>query len=404
MNRFLSIGATAAVSLLAACSGSGTSVPAPIVAAPVPTAGPVTPAGVQMNPLTSYTVYVGSTDGLSVSTQLASLASGSPNSSGTVVGAAPANFLTTGTPQLPATSPGAVVAFPDGTTVVADALGNFDASQSPWTLANQASLVTGSQVEVIVDATSAFATASALDTFVDADEPAGGLVAASQGRLMSVSPTPAPVVLSRIQISPASEGMYDKGERAYFAIGFNAAGKKVSLGKQRVVWSVANCAGAAAAGKLVASNEASKIIYRAPATGSANTCPDVVTGSYTNPASSTVSATAKAYYYSAETAVAYAGVVLDVTGKPVAKGLVDFFATTASAAGGRVVTVTDKDGKFAQKIPMGRTPAFLVANRVATATGYKFQFYNVTVTGAANATTGLTLKETTVTTRPGSGT
>ncbi|GAC1546987.1 MAG: hypothetical protein NVS3B16_18440 [Vulcanimicrobiaceae bacterium] len=410
MKRIRILGATAAVSLLAACSGGGgSSTPVAPFSDPatVPTAGPVTPAGVQMNPLTSYTVYVGSTDGVSVSAQLAPLSSGGPNGSGAYVGAPPASFLTNSTPQQPATVPGAVVAFPDGSTIVADSLGNFDASQAPWTAANVATLSAGSQAEVIVDATSIAANAAPLDTFVDVDEPAGGLVTASGSRTVFAA-TPSPVTLARIQVSPASDGMYDKSERTYFAVGFNAAGKKVALGKQKVVWTVANCSGAAAAGKLMATNEASKITYRAPASGSAGTCPDVLTGSYVNPSGAgatgtTVSATAKAFYHAHETAVTYSGIVLDVNGKPVAKGFVDFFATTASAAAGRLVAVTDKDGKFARKVPFGRTPAFLVANRVAAGNGYKYQFYNVTVSGAANATTGLTLKETTATTRPGSG-
>lgn len=150
------------------------------------------------------------------------------------------------------------------------------------------------------------------------------------------------------------------------------------------------------------------IVYRAPSSGSAGVCNDVVTASYTNPKAagvaggSNVTASAKAYYSARETAVLYSGLVVDVNNKPVAKALVDFFATTSSSSAGRVVTVTDKNGNFSQKIPAGRTPAFLVANRVAAGTGFKYQFYNVTVT-PPNATTGLTLKETTPTTRPGSG-
>ena len=409
MKHFRILGASAAVSLLAACGGGGSSTPLPQTptAAPVPTAGPVAAAGVQMNPLTSYTVYVGSVDGTTVNTELSPLSSGSAGANGAFVGAAPGNFLTSATPQMPVAVPGAVVAFPDGSTVVADALGNFDASQSPWAAANTAAIASGAQVEVIVDATGLAANALPLDTFVDADEPAGGLVTASVGRsALATTPAP-PVTIAKIAISPASNGMYDKEQRIYFALGFTDAGKKVSLGKQNVVWTVANCSGAAAAGKLVASNELSKIIYRAPATGSSGTCPDVLKVSYTNPPKtgtttpgSTVTATAKAFYHARDTAVLYSGIVLDPNNKPIAKAIVDFFATTASAQAGRVVAVADKDGKFSHKVPAGRTPAFLVAQRVAAGTGYKYVFYNVTVSGAPGATTGLVLKETTVATRP----
>lgn len=400
------LGGSAALFALAACSGGGGSstVPATPTSDPIPTAAPIASAST-MNPLTSYTVYVGTTDGSSISTELSSISSGTAAADGSYVGAPPADFVS-GSGQAPTRVPGAIVAFPDGSTVVADALGNFDASQSAWAAANQSLIATGQQVEVIVDATNVAASASPLDTFVDADEPVGGTVAASAARSTLETRPPAPPVLASLAISPATNGMYDKEQRSYFAFGFDASAKKVSLGKQKIVWSLANCSGAAPAGSLVAMNEASTIVYRAPAQGSAGTCPDIITAAYTNPATSTakvgttVKATAKAFYNARETAVLYSGTVVDPAGKPVAKGLVDFFATATSATAGRVVAVTDKNGNFSQKIAAGRTPSFLVASRVPSGKGFKYQFYNVSVSGAANATTGLILKETTPTTRP----
>ncbi|GAC1584904.1 MAG: hypothetical protein NVS3B28_06860 [Candidatus Velthaea sp.] len=410
------LGASAALTALAACGGGGSSTTTPAIPAPnvVPSAGPIAPASVQMNPLTSYTVYVGSANGTDVITALSPLSSGTANPNGSVSGAAPVTLLTAGTPQMPAPAPGAVVAFPDGSTVVADALGNFDASQSAWTVANLASIAAGAQVEVIVDATSVTTSAAPLDTFVDADEPAGGTVTASADRstlAASPAPSPTPVVLAKIQVVPASNGMFDKEQRNYFAIGFDKNGKKLALGKQKVTWSVANCSGAQAAGKLVATNESSKVMYHAPVTGEAGTCPDILTASYTNPSTAptpssalTLSATGKAYYASHLAAVVYSGTVIGTDGKPVAKALVDFFSTTASSSAGRLVALTDKNGKFTAKVPAGRTPAFLVVNRVATANGFKYQWFNVTVTATSPAaTTGLTLKETTPTTRPSAG-
>ena len=407
------LGASAALTALAACGG-GSSTSAPVVPAPapapVPSAGPIAPASAQMNPLTSYTVYVGSVNGTDVVTALSPLSSGTAGPGGTYSGLAPANLLTTGTPQMPVAAPGAVVAFPDGSTVVADALGNFDASTSAWTAANMLAISAGAQVEVIVDATNVATSAAPLDTFVDADEPAGGTVLASGERstlAASPAPSPTPVVLAKIQVSPASNGMYDKEQRTYFAIGFDKNNKKVALGKQKVVWSVANCSKAPAAGKLVETNESSKIIYHAPVSGEAASCPDILTASYTNPATVstpgaalTLSATAKAYYASHRAAVVYSGTVIGVDGKPVAKALVDLFATTASSAAGRLVALTDKNGKWVAKVPAGRTPSFLVVSRVATATGFKYQWFNETVTGASPAaTTDLILKETTPTAR-----
>ena len=400
------VGACAAISLLAACGGGGTSAPSAPTPLPVPNSGPIAPATTAMNPLTSYTVYVGSVDGTTVTTELSSLSSGSAAAGGAVVGSVPADLMTVGSPLAPVAAPGAVIAFPDGSTVVADALGNFDAAQSPWAMANAAQLAVGQEVEVIVDGSNVVANATPLDTVVNADEPSGGTVTASFDRqTLATSPTP---TLAKLQISPASIGMYDKAQRMFFAFGFDSAGKKVPLGKQTVTWTVANCSGAPAAGKLIAQKATSMIVYRAPDSGSAGACNDVVMASYTNPTTPAgtvgvkITASAKAYYAARDTAVLYSGLVVDANNKPIAKAIVDFFATAASSSAGRVVAVTDKDGKFAQKIPAGRTPAFLVANRVAAGTGFKYQFYNVTVT-PANATTGLTLKETTPTTRPGSG-
>ncbi len=409
MDTLRVLGAISALSILSACSGGGIgSSPAPLNVAPItlPPSAPIAPASVQMNPLTSYTVYVGSTDGTSVSTELSVLSSGGPSPTGGYRGAMPLDLLTTGTPQQPAAAAGAVVGFPDGSTVTADALGNFDASQSPWAIANQASIAAGQQVEVIVDATNVAASAAPLDTFVDADEPSGGLVSASEGRGMLTASvaSPAPVVLAKLQVLPSSSGMYDKEQRMYFAIGLNAANKAVALGKQNVLWTVGNCAGGAAAGKLVATDEASKIIYRSPSAGSAGNCPDVLTASYKNPSSATaLNATAKAYYASRQTAVLYSGKALDSNGRPVVKGIVDFFASTASSSTGRIVAATDADGKFSQKIPAGRTPSFLVANRVTTTKGFTYQFFNVIVSAPASSTTGLTLTETTPTSRPTAG-
>ena len=400
------VGACVAISLLAACGGGGTSVPSAPTPLPVPSSGPVAPATSAMNPLTSYTVYIGSVDGTTVNTELSSLSSSSAGGIGAVVGSVPADLLTSGSPLAPLAAPGAVISFPDGSTVVADALGNFDAAQSPWAMANAAQLAVGQEVEVIVDGSNVVASAMPLDTIVNADEPSGGTVTASLER--QTLATAAPPTLAKLQVSPASLGMYDKEQRMFFVFGFDSAGKKIQLGKQTVTWTVANCSGAAAAGKLIAQKESSMIVYRAPSSGSAGVCNDVVTASYTNPKAtngaggSNITASAKAYYSARDTAVLYSGLVVDANNKPVAKALVDFFATTSSSSAGRAVTLTDKNGNFLQKIPAGRTPAFLVANRVAAGTGFKYQFYNVTVT-PPNATTGLTLKETTPTTRPGSG-
>jgi hypothetical protein len=323
-------------------------------------------------------------------------------------------MLTAGTPAAPAPAPGAVVVFPDGTSTITDVLGNFDASTTPWTIANQSSISAGQQVEVVIDSTQSAAAgaslAAPLNAFVDVDEPAGGIVAASGSRVaLAASPAPVtPVVLAKLQVAPASNGMFDKEQRTYFAIGFDKNGKKVALGKQSVRWSVANCTGAAAAGKLQATNEFSKIVYRAPATGNAGSCPDILTASYTNPAVAAtptpLTATAKAFYAAHETAVLYTGTVVDASGNPVAKAVVDFFATTAASGAGRVLAITDKNGAFSRKTPSGRTPAFLVANRVTSGSTTKFVWYNVTVTATSpTATTGLKLAETTQTTRPSAG-
>jgi hypothetical protein len=69
-----------------------------------------------------------------------------------------------------------------------------------------------------------------------------------------------------------------------------------------------------------------------------------------------------------------------------------------------VLAITDKNGTFSRKIPSGRTTSFLVANRVAVAKGFTYQWYNVTVAApSANATTNLVLRETTTATRPAGG-
>lgn len=395
---------------LAACSGSTSTPAAPAIvgATAYPTAAPPTVGTSSMNMLTSYTVYAGSVDGSSVVTELSSLAT-APNPGSTTVAAAPVDMLTTGAPLAPTAVPGAVVSFPDGSTVVADALGNFDASQAPWTIANQASISAGTQVEVVVDPSDAVPVAAPGNAYVDVDEPSGQTLLASDARSTlastspSPSPSPTPVVLAKLQVQPASEGMYDKEQRTFHAVGFDKNGKKLALGGQNVTWSVGNCSGAAAAGKLQTTREKSKIVYRAPATGSAATCPDIVTASYQSPGvTAPVTATAKAYYYAHETSVLYSGNVLDTNGKPVAKAVVDFFATTATASTGRILAITDKNGAFSRKIPAGRTPAFLVANRVASGKSFKYQWYNVTVT-PSTGTTSLVLRETTTAARANAG-
>jgi len=149
---------------------------------------------------------------------------------------------------------------------------------------------------------------------------------------------------------------------------------------------------------------------RAPASGNAGNCPDILTASYTNPAvagaspSALLTATAKAFYAAHETAVLYSGTVIDQSGKRAAKAIVDFFATTASSSAGRVLAIADKNGAFSRKIPLGRVPAFLVANRVAGGGKITYVWYNVTVTAPSpTAVVGLKLTETTQTVRPPNG-
>jgi hypothetical protein len=183
------------------------------------------------------------------------------------VAAPPVDMLKTGTPQVPVPVPDAVIAFPDGSTVTANALGNFDASAVPWTLANQAIIAAGTQVEVVVDASDRFPLAAPGNAFIDVDEPAGLRVAAFGSRSTEASPSPkpspTPVVVAKLQVQPASDGMYDKEQRTFSVFAFDKTGKKVQLGTHNVSWTVANCSGAAAAGKLAATTEKSKILPRA---------------------------------------------------------------------------------------------------------------------------------------------
>ena len=328
----------------AACGGGGSGSSGNGPLPPTPPPGPPVTYG---NQYTSYTVYQANVNGESVIDV-------SPIG---VVSALPAAKVVAGT-----------VIYPDSSVQVADAAGNFDASQSSWTFSNLSALTANPANQPLVDV--AYFPLSGLapipeEISISAYAPSVNLVPLAEGANATSVPE-----LATVSMQPKSAWLEDGHNRVFTIYGRDTSGAPFSLAKAQVTWKIVSPVGCAAstAKILPLPSDASKAIYSAPASGSlVGTCSDQVVASVAANGA-TYTGSGSAYFFDAKSAK-LGGVLTDATGKAVANALIDLYAQSADASQGTLLVNTDATGKFARTVPSNRvmTPVVLsIANKKAS--------------------------------------
>ncbi|MDP9024516.1 MAG: hypothetical protein M3N13_03955, partial [Candidatus Eremiobacteraeota bacterium] len=257
------------------------------------------------------------------------------------------------------------IIYPDGSIQLADARGNFDASQSAWTITNIAALAADPSMQPIVDVVvpaAAGAVPLPEEISVNAYAPAAGRVPLEE----SMRPSSIVPELATVSIAPRSSWLEDGHARMFTIRGSDTSNAAFPLDRAQVQWSVgrAKGCGAALGSILTLPADASKAVYKAPATGyTSPSCPDQITASLTN-GSAVFSATSSAYVYDPKMSAQLAGVLQDASGKPVAGAVIDLYAAGADAVQGSLLVGTDSQGRFARTVPSTRTLNPVVASVV----------------------------------------
>ncbi|MBV8602798.1 MAG: hypothetical protein JO359_14640 [Candidatus Eremiobacteraeota bacterium] len=365
MSTARAVASLAGVLALSSCGGGSstpsaalpTASPAPtaFVFKPIPTSSPAgAPLG---NVFTTYAVYTGSLDVLGPSVGIAALADGAP----------PPGL------QAPTPAAGAFVYYPDGSQQVADAQGNFDASQSSWAVTNFNALLNDPTLEpeVIITAQPP-GSFPALDTFVDAFQPGGPVSAA----VLRKPETTTPPTVAKLYVAPASISLFDVQTQAFYATGADAGGKRVSLSGTPVAWSLtvpSGCSGGAAGSITPSKGDGAKATYRAPSSGTSTAaCPDLVIASVTA-GSTTLSAQGQVSYRDPHVTVKVSGTLTDTTNKALVGALLELFGNTPDAVNGKVDTTTGAGGAWSANVDAGRTLAPIAAVTI----NKKQQYYPV---------------------------
>lgn len=355
--RLIGISAAMVVAT-AACGGGGNG-----STGPLPSIAP--PPVVQGNQFTSYSIF-----------------------SGTVNGESVIDVLPIGTrSSLPAAQPvSGTVIYPDASVQLADAAGNFDASQSSWALANASTIALDPSNEPLVDV--AFFPASGSAPLPEELSLATYSAAVSLTPL-AMSPDGSPVPeLATVAMQPKSAWLEDGHNRVFTLYGRDANGAPFGLSKAQVKWSLSNAATCGApVGKIAAlPSDSSKAVYSAPASGTVvGACADQVVATVTAN-NTTYSGAGAAFFYDPKTNSKLAGTLVDSTGKPVANALIDLYSQSIDASQGTLLVNTDAKGKFARTVPTSRVmiPVVLaVAGKKASANSIVPSSIDPHVVGAA---------------------
>ncbi len=394
-NKFFFPAALCSAAFLAGCGGGGGGGLGG--SPPVGSIPPPGPGLTSMNTLTSYTVYAGQLNG-AMSIEVAPIGDASAVS------------------QLGGATPlaGAVVLYPDGSTQTSDVLGNFDAAQSSWSIANESAIIANPNLEpnVIVygpQGSNDVPVAAAVQVYA----PGGSIVTASgirrtQSGSISTMASSTPE-LTGVIVFPRGVAMFDNESRTFHAVGTDSDGSLFGLSGSTVTWSLtlpSGCAGRPA-GKLVAvAGDAAKIQYTPPTSGTFPFgCQDVVVASVSVAAAtagtpaSTFSGSGNAFYYDGSQGVALSGVLNDSLNKPVAHGLVDLYGGGKEFYHGNLYAMADANGLYARFVPPNRTLYPVGGNPVTTSGKTSYTFFSVTpssfAAGAPNTKQTQNLAETT---------
>ncbi|GAC1545352.1 MAG: hypothetical protein NVS2B17_27590 [Candidatus Velthaea sp.] len=373
-----SAAALALIALLAGCGGGGGSTPAaPGSNAPAaPGGGGITLASAgQVNTGTTYSVYLAST-GNSVNIGVSPINSGAPDAVNSW------SLVTTG----------AFVQYPDGSLQVTDALGNFDASQSSWAVANAANLAANPNIEpevlVFLPAVAGEVPASVtVAAYAAQGSPTmtAGVVRSPLGARVSLATSPASELAS-VTTFPRGAAMFDNEARPFHVVASDSDGQSIDLTTANVKWSVAACSGSSGAGKIaIDAKDAGKATYTPPAAGSG--CDVVVASISAN--GSTYGSTSNALYYDKSSGVSVSGTLNDSTNKAVPFGLVRFYGGGKEFYNGNLVAYVS-NGAFSRIVPPNRTFS-PVGGNIAIAGGKATgSFFNLTPgtinVGAAGST------------------
>lgn len=369
---------------LAGCGGGGGSTP-PML--PPGGTNPGVPGGTTMSVSTTYTAYEGTVAG-ETALEIAPL-----NDRSAVASIQGAQAV-----------PGAIIQYPDGSLQIADAFGNFDASQSPFAQnqANDAAIYTNPNLEPEVVA---FAPGGAqvqpADAYVQIIPTDAATITASFARAQSAA-SAANVELSGVSVFPRGYALFDGETRTYHAVGLDSNGGFASLANAPIQWSVTEpqgCSNQNGAGKIAPDpNDPARAVYVPPTAGSFPAgCQDVVVAQIgTN--GTTYSGSGNAFYYDPSTAVSLQGIVNDSTGKPVAHGIVDLYGGGREFYHGKLYAIADGAGSFKRLVPSNRTLYPFAGNPVAVGSKTTYAFFTVNPTsipiGAGGSTATQNLNET----------
>jgi len=360
---------------LAGCGGGGSSsspaapanpiappstAPAP---APSPTIAAAAPGTVSTS--TTYSVYLASAGPLTL-VGVAGIGSGAPD----------ATYPWSLTPSA------AIVQYPDGSFQVTDSLGNFDASQSSWALANAANLAanpnTEPEVSVYVPGITGEIPANvsiAAYAPPNSTTMTGSVVRSPLAARNTLASTAAAASeIASVGTFPRGAALFDNESRNYHAVASDSDGQAIDLTSANVKWSVSSCTGSSGAGKIaVSTKDASKSTYVPPTSGSG--CDVVVatiSTTYANFAS-----TSNALYYDKSSGVTIAGTLNDSTNKAVPLGLVRFYGGGKEFYNGNLVALV-ANGAFSRTVPPNRTLSPVGGNLTIASGKATGSFFNLT--------------------------
>jgi virginiamycin B lyase len=346
----------------------------------------------QINPLTTYTVYVGSAPTVGNITTIVPFAAGAPpdNLSGPVI------------------APNATILYPDGSIQTADALGNFDVSQSSYVKAQSTAISSdpGNAVEVYVMPATGAGSYQPDDQFVDAFEPSAGLgpsatARSASGRRRSAAAPPSS--LAGLVVRPGFIGVTSVQRANFHAIGYNTSAMRVPLGGVSINWSVgkpAGCSPSAGAGSLeTVAGDPSKVVYVPPLTATFPTgCPDLVIAS-TTVNGATITASGQAFYRAVAVLVKISGTLVDFSGAPVPRALIDLYGNGQESAasftpGKDGVVTTSTGGAWSAFVVAGKnlTPVAMIVPTSGSAQIVQLTPQSIPITGPATGiafTTGV---------------
>ncbi|TAM60435.1 hypothetical protein EPN52_05240, partial [bacterium] len=261
-------------------------------------------------------------------------------------------------------APGAIVVYPDGSTQTADTLGNFDASQSAWTMANQNALAANPNLEpeVVVVVPSSTTPPAPADLAVVAYAPGAGQVVTAGAAVHVLGTARAASAGSAadftgVTVFPHGIAMFDNETRTFHAIGQDSDGALVSLGGASVQWSVVtppNCP--AATGKIApAGSDNSSATYTPPASGTFPAgCQDEVVATISS-GGTAYQSSGNAFYYDPSQGVTLSGTLNNASGQPQGGAVVDLYGGGREFYHGNLFALTGANGAYTRLVPANRT-------------------------------------------------